>query len=144
MSRKERDVVASAVAPQALLRYLCPLSSRPRNYRKMACLPTAPLALALRRWLGIGLFVLLCLSLGKQEMLMWEHSRGCAGRSTRIWVGRGWLPPGHLLWCLLPGQGVGWLAVLTMATSTEVPRALSSPSQSHLWVPRAWSPIPLQ
>ncbi|KAM9020050.1 T-lymphocyte activation antigen CD80 [Ara ararauna] len=57
-------MVASAVAPQALLLYLCPLSSRPRSYRKMACLPTAPLALVLRRWLGIGLFVLLCLSLG--------------------------------------------------------------------------------
>ncbi|KAM7130071.1 T-lymphocyte activation antigen CD80 isoform 1-T2 [Ciconia maguari] len=30
----------------------------------MACLPAAPPALALRRWLGLGLFVLLCLSLG--------------------------------------------------------------------------------
>ncbi|XP_057266477.1 T-lymphocyte activation antigen CD80 [Pezoporus wallicus] len=56
--------MASAVAPQALLPYLCSLSSRPRSYRKMVCLPIAPLALALRRWLGIGLFVLLCLSLG--------------------------------------------------------------------------------
>ncbi|XP_014802613.1 PREDICTED: T-lymphocyte activation antigen CD80-like [Calidris pugnax] len=30
----------------------------------MACLPTAPPALALRRWLGLGLFVGLCLHLG--------------------------------------------------------------------------------
>lgn len=56
-----------------------PLSSQPRSYGKMACLPAAPPALALRRWLGLGLFVLLCLSRGKQERPAWERGRRRAG-----------------------------------------------------------------
>lgn len=90
----------------------------------MACLPVTPPALALRRWLGHGLFMLLCLSLGKQDGLVWERGRGHAG-PTRVPVGRGWWPPGHSFWCLLPGlrlgQGLGWLALLTMVASAEDP-----------------------
>lgn len=54
----------------------------------MACLPAAPPALALRRCLGLGLFVLLCLSLGKQERLAWEGACGArTGSGTRVPVG---------------------------------------------------------
>lgn len=60
----------------------------------MACLPAAPPALALRRCLGLGLFVLLCLSLGKQERLAWEGACGArAGSGTRVPVGGGQRPP---------------------------------------------------
>lgn len=49
--------------------------------------------------------------------------------STRVWVGGGWQPPEHPFWCLLPGlrlrQGLGWLALLTMATSTELPEPVT-------------------
>ncbi|XP_069725870.1 T-lymphocyte activation antigen CD80-like [Phaenicophaeus curvirostris] len=39
-------------------------SGNHRSYRKMACMPATPPALDLRKWLGLGLFVLLCLRLG--------------------------------------------------------------------------------
>lgn len=93
----------------------------------MACLPAAPPALALRRCLGLGLFVLLCLSLGKQERLAWEGACGArAGSGTRVPVGGGQRPPrggGHSFWGLLPGlrlgQGLGWLAPLATLASVE-------------------------
>lgn len=90
------------------------LSSQPRSYRKMMCLPASPPALALRTCLGLGLFVLLCLGIGKQEP-GWECEKGLGtGSSTHVMVNRGWWPSEHF-WCLLPGpspgQGLGWLAL---------------------------------
>lgn len=43
----------------------------------MMCLPTTPPALALRTWLGLGLLVLLCLGMGKQEP-EWGCGKGLA------------------------------------------------------------------
>ena len=103
----------------------------------MACLPAAPPALALRSWLGLGLFVLLCLSLGKRERLGWERARGCAGAervAAPLCQSAGDGGPqgtGSGVFWLRLGRGLGWLALLTMAASAENPSALGSPAQSR-------------
>lgn len=112
--RKQRDTVEGA----GLLR-LCspnpiPLSSQARSYRKMMCLPASPPALALRTWLGLGLLVLLCLGMGKQEPKR-ECGKGLGTSSSiPVMLNRGWWASGDS-WCLLPGlspgQGLGWLAL---------------------------------
>lgn len=52
----------------------------------MMCLPASSPALALRTWLGLGLFVLLCLGIGKERV--WECGKGlqhpCDGQQGMI------------------------------------------------------------
>lgn len=84
----------------------------------MASLPAAPPAS--RRWPGLGLVVLLCLSLGKRERPEGERGPGgpCwapSGGARRAVCGD-WRPAGHSSWRPLPGLrlatglGGGWLA----------------------------------
>lgn len=47
----------------------------------MMCLRASPPALALRTCLGLGLFVLLCLGIGKQEA-GWECGKGLGTSSS--------------------------------------------------------------
>lgn len=55
----------------------------------MMCLPAAPPALALRTWLGLGLFVLLCLGIGKQDWLGCDRGKGLGtSSSARVMVNR--------------------------------------------------------
>lgn len=126
--RKERDTEEGAVTPQAPFPNLFPLSSQPRSCRKMMCLPTSPPAL--RTCLGLGLFVLLCLGMGKQEP-GWECGKGLGtSSSTHGMVNRGWWPSGHS-WCLLPGLSPGFGAAGTSLRSPQLPRPLQQAAGSQ-------------
>lgn len=94
----------------------------------MMCLPTSPPAL--RTCLGLGLFVLLCLGMGKQKP-GWECGKGLGtSSSTHGMVNRGWWPSGHS-WCLLPGLSPGFGAAGTLLRSPQLPRPLQQAAGSQ-------------
>lgn len=85
---------------------LPPLSSQPRSCRKMMWLPACPPALALRPRLGLGLFVLLCLGIGKREP-GWGCGKGLGASSSTWPAGDGGPQDTPGAFCQGRAQGLG-------------------------------------